>query len=90
MSDNMNHDKEHNAYESHKGKDVTGTNGLYLETIRFHREEIKFTSWRYQSQAKVSFDVIKFLNHGKIPTFPTHSFSPAPMPTNAEENQYDR
>lgn len=44
MSDNKNHDKEHNAYESHKGKDVTGTNGLYWEIIRFHREEIKSTS----------------------------------------------
>ena len=40
----MNHDMEHDTYESHKGKDVTGTNGLYLEIIRFHREEIKSTS----------------------------------------------
>lgn len=44
-SANMRQDEKHGVYESHKGKDVTGTNGLYLEIIiRIHREQSKFKS----------------------------------------------
>ena len=44
-SANVSQDKKHGVYESHKGKDVIGTNGLYLEIIiRIHREQSKFQS----------------------------------------------
>ena len=44
-SANMRQDEKRGVYESHKGKDVTGTNGLYLEIIiRIHREQSKFKS----------------------------------------------
>ena len=62
-SANMRQDEKHVVYESHKGKDVTGTNGLYLEIIiRIHREQNKFVM-KLPKTGKNEPEVVKFLNH---------------------------